>query len=657
MHKPFLPHPLASAMALAGLIANGCAFAQQADDTAARLPPVEVRAEVPGSTAGEVRAVEIERYQASDLEDVFSGQPDVAVGGGHGVAQKVYVRGVEDTLLNVTIDAAVQAGQVFHHTGRISIEPELIKRVEVQAGAGDALAGPGALGGAVRFITKDPGDLLRPDESAGGSVKATYFGNGEGFKLNTSVYGRLGERWSAMATATHQDRDDYKDGDGDTVAATQSRQDLAYLKLVGNIDSEQTVRLSYDRREDSGVRTHRPQWVPSSFNRAYPLDSVRETWTAKYAFDSAGNDAVNLEATLYHTDVSLKQNVFDRWGEYNGAVTTSGFDVRNTSRFGAHRVTYGVDHRRDRVTAGPGGDSSAVAEKGTVTGFYVQDDIELSPRTHLGVGARYDRYRLDDASGQRFSDDGLSPNVKLSYAATPELTLLAGHTRALRGVEIRDAFKLDSASNDPDLEAERARSTEIGFEFARNALSFGGKLYQTDIGNAIADPIARPAVYENVGTLRSRGVILNAGYRWEALSVGASFHHNVSRIGGERLNAYEHNGLGASIGDTLILTADWRAAPGLELGWKGRFVRGIDDFDTGVGEIDKPGYAVHDVYARWTPAATPDVTLSLTVKNLFDKDYLDHATNEDFQHIAGYSGIVGSAEPGRELRVSVAVRF
>ena len=657
MRTLLLPRPLTAAMALSGLICAPIALAQTGDDPTRELAPVEVTAEAERGNTGEVHAVEIERYQASDLEDVFAGQPEVSVGGGHGVAQKVYVRGVEDTLLNVTIDGAVQAGQVFHHTGRISIEPELLKRVEVDAGAGNALSGAGALGGALRFVTKDPDDLLRPGERAGALLKGTYFSNGEGFKLNTSAFGRLTERWSAMATATHQDRNDYKDGDGDTVPTTRARQDLGFLKVVGQLTDDQTLRLSYERRDDRGVRTHRPQWVPSSFNRAYPLESVRETWTANYTWRPVDSDLVDLEATLYHTDISLEQDVFDRWGLYNGAVKSVGFDLRNTSRIGAHTLTYGIDHRRDRVTAGPGTDPSEMKEKGTVTGLYVQDSIDLSARLNLGLGVRYDRYRLDDASDQDFSDSGFSPNVNLSFAATPELTLFAGHTRALRGVEIRDAFKLDSATNDPDLDSEKARSTEIGLDFQRGALTLGAKVYRTVIEDAISDPIGSPSLYINVGDVRSHGVVLSAAYRWTQLSVGASLHHNDSRLDGERLNVYEHNGLGASIGDSLTLHADYTAMAGLQFGWQGRFVRGLDGLRTSVGKVDKPGYAVHDVYARWSPANMRDLSLSLTIKNLFDKDYLDHATNEDFQGIPGYAGIVGSKEAGRELRLSLAYRF
>ena len=72
-----------------------------------------------------VDAEQLQHYQAADLQDVFESSPEVSVGGGPGVAQKLYLRGLEDTLLNVTIDGANQPGQTFHHTGRIGIEPEL----------------------------------------------------------------------------------------------------------------------------------------------------------------------------------------------------------------------------------------------------------------------------------------------------------------------------------------------------------------------------------------------------------------------------------------------------------------------------------------------------------------------------------------------------
>src|SRR5690606_3383089 len=68
---------------------------------------------------------------AHDLGDVLRHVPSVTVGGSLGIAQQIFVRGVEDTLLDITVDGAPQTGTLFHHIGRVSIEPELLKQVFV----------------------------------------------------------------------------------------------------------------------------------------------------------------------------------------------------------------------------------------------------------------------------------------------------------------------------------------------------------------------------------------------------------------------------------------------------------------------------------------------------------------------------------------------
>lgn len=64
---------------------------------------------------------DIQRSQANDLGDLFRNVPSVTVGGSLGIAQKIYVRGLEDSLLNITIDGAPERGTLFHHVGRVSI--------------------------------------------------------------------------------------------------------------------------------------------------------------------------------------------------------------------------------------------------------------------------------------------------------------------------------------------------------------------------------------------------------------------------------------------------------------------------------------------------------------------------------------------------------
>ena len=155
-----------------------------------------------------------QKRQARDLEDLFADQSAIAVGGALGVAQKLYLHGLEDLLLNVSLDGAIQSGSMFHHTGRLSLEPELLRQVEVQAGPGDATQGAGALGGSIDFITKDASDLLLPGERFAGLVKAGYSSVNEGQKYNLTLAGMLSDNWGLIGSFSDVDSKLMQDGAG-----------------------------------------------------------------------------------------------------------------------------------------------------------------------------------------------------------------------------------------------------------------------------------------------------------------------------------------------------------------------------------------------------------------------------------------------------------
>ncbi|WP_158000892.1 TonB-dependent receptor plug domain-containing protein, partial [Pseudoalteromonas sp. TAE56] len=190
-----------------------------AQELAKNTASVEKISVVGSATNLSITAEEIEQYQASDLADIFRHSPSVSVGGSVGVAQKIYIRGVEDSLLNITVDGAQQTSTLFHHIGRVTIDPDLLQQIDVQAGAGEATSGPGAIGGSIRFKTKDAQDLLNQGEQFGGRVKASYFSN-DGTRLSTSVYGKLSDTWGVLGYFNTVDRENMEDGDGDTIYGT-----------------------------------------------------------------------------------------------------------------------------------------------------------------------------------------------------------------------------------------------------------------------------------------------------------------------------------------------------------------------------------------------------------------------------------------------------
>ncbi|MEC8294748.1 MAG: TonB-dependent receptor plug domain-containing protein, partial [Pseudomonadota bacterium] len=63
----------------------------------------------------DVSGEDLARTKPTDLQDVFKGEPTVAVGSSIPTSQKIYVNGVEETNLVVTIDGSRQNNKVFHH--------------------------------------------------------------------------------------------------------------------------------------------------------------------------------------------------------------------------------------------------------------------------------------------------------------------------------------------------------------------------------------------------------------------------------------------------------------------------------------------------------------------------------------------------------------
>src|SRR5690606_35597582 len=242
-----------------------------ADDAAFMLSPVVVTS----SGAQRVLIVtreDLDTRQATDLEDTLSIDPSVTVGGSTGIAQKIYVRNLGEGLLNISVDGATQSGSLFHHIGRVTIEPELLKQVEIQPGVGNATDGPGALGGAIRFVTKDPSDLLRPGETAGALVKYGYFDNTNGHRGSLTGFGRANDAWSGLLSVVSSDHEEITDGDGNRLAGSDSQQQVVFGKVVGEFTNGQRLRLGFESIAEEGDKLRRPEWAPGPANPAFYME-------------------------------------------------------------------------------------------------------------------------------------------------------------------------------------------------------------------------------------------------------------------------------------------------------------------------------------------------------------------------------------------------
>ena len=636
----------------------------------------------------DITSEQLDRLQANDLADIFRNTPSVSVGGSLGLAQKIYVRGVEDTLLNVTVDGAPQTGTLFHHIGRVSIEPELLKQVEVQAGAGEATSGFGAIGGAVRFRTKDASDLLEEGKTFGGLAKANYFSN-DGYKLSASLFGRLSDNLDLLASYVHVDRENMEDGEGDPIHGSAAEQSLAFFKLAWKVSDSQSLSLSYEQRNEEGEFGQRPNWQTLEDATLFPVDAKRQTAVVNYNIESG--DFLDLEATLYYTRSEFIQNRFDRWGKYGASMETYGFDLRNSSTVGDHDIAYGIQYRDDTVSSEYLADESVwtlwawdptigeFEETGQLFGLYIQDHFQATDNLTFSFGARYDTYDMKQVTyGEETDSDGLSFNVGVNYALTESLSFIAGYAEALRGKEVGDAFTLgkdpSTLTLDPNLEAEDANNFEVGLQYENEGLFASGTFYKSKIKNVILDQIGgngypqSSVYYENVGTFDTDGWEFRLGYTADLWHASAFFTTYDATLNDNPVEGYEHIGLANAAGDKLVVNLGYTPSSDLEVGLRITHVADLNDIEVlhraisigwidSLQTVDKPGYTIADAHIQWLPTGSENLKLNLAVNNIFNKLYRDHATVADYGHIPYWGGVVGLYEPGRDIRLTVSVGF
>lgn len=616
------------------------AFAQES----VSLPVVEIAEDKEDAMVKAVSGEELQMRQAEDLEDIFRSTPEVVVGGGQRAAQKVYVRGLEDTNLNITIDGARQSGQLFHHQGRLNIEPELLKTVVLDAGTGNALSGPGALGGRISFVTKDVEDLLHPGRSFGAFVKGSYNSNADEKGLSLATYGKASDRVGILFYGTLSKGIDYRAGGGERVAYTGASPKSALAKVTLRPTISQKLSLSAIRREDNARRLLRAEFGVGAGNS--PRDQIFETDTYALNYDFVPESKwIDLHADVYlnkgYIRFTDEASVSDARAESMGAA------VRNTLRLERLEVSLGTDWNQDKTTSTRAAGSHG--EKGDVLGLYTQLAYTLHPGWRVMGGARFDEYELKSINGGALKQNHISPNIGTRFALTNDLSLFASWAQAFKGPTPIEAFVISNAQgfeSGDDLKGTVAETSQIGAQFERGSFTTEVVGYTTLLLHPLISGVersgARLAYRRNTSDIRLSGVNLGARYKWARWSTGLSYSLNDIQADDD---ATGFKGVGDRL--TAQLEHEW-PDQALRVGWSTLIAFKLSDAPA--GQLKQPGYNIHDFTIAYNPAES--LRLGVTIHNIFDTNYVAHGTR--YFAPGGFASIL---EPGRDVRLSASYLF
>ncbi|ALE89241.1 TonB-dependent receptor [Pseudomonas versuta] len=408
--------------------------------------------EVDSSNVGKstMTQTEINRYQANNIPSLLATLPGINLGGSlKPGGQTINIWGMgEAEDVQMTVDGATKSGFERYKQGTIFIEPELIKRLEVEKGPHDFRTGNGGFGGVVHMETKDAPDLLEEGKDVGAMLKYGYSSNDHQQVYSGAAYGRTEDgRADALVYYTKRDGDDMKLADNmpnpgnvypvNPLRLPNTAQDLdaQLLKLNLHLTDEHSVGMSYSRSNNylwvpfSAVSYPAP---PSQANidkygfdiasRRYLANrsTIDTTWSAKYNYEPVDNPLVDLEVKYSHSNTEQT----DKRSEQAFVQPTTGgrkmetgytddmLQIENVSLFASgpldHVLTTGVQfrkHQRDVNMWMPGTTYEVEkynyghyqpnfmpAGKVDTNSFYIQDAITLANFT-LTPSIRYDHVR------------------------------------------------------------------------------------------------------------------------------------------------------------------------------------------------------------------------------------------------------------------------
>ncbi|WP_424932188.1 TonB-dependent receptor domain-containing protein [Amaricoccus macauensis] len=591
---------------------------------------------------------ELERQDPQTLKEVFASDATVQVGGAVPASQKVYVNGIEETNLAVTVDGARQNQKIFHHSSTNQIDPGLLKAVRVDPGVTAADSGPGAIAGAIAYETVDVDDLLAPDETAGGFATARYSFNGDTFVGGLAGYGRR-DGFEGLAYVRYGDGGNYDDGDGDEVPGTGT--DLTSFLAKGAYESETGHRfeISAMQTQDDADRPYRAN-IGSLIGRDEPEVREYDLTTRNVVLTYEATRATGIwQPTAQIAWSESTTDVPDPWGSEG---TGEGWNGKVENRFGLGdlgSINAGVDFYSEE-TSYEDPFTDELTEKATNWGLYGQARLTPIQPLRVSLGLRTDQQRFEGVDGSKETNSGLSGNASVAYDINEMFTAQAGYSNVFGGIALGEPYIYNPAWVYDELEPVRSENMNAGLEFHHMGFELGASVFRTDIDNA------RDAVYSVSPFIpfdfRSEGYRLSAGYSWSTGFVRASFVDAEVTSDGDPVDSDTLTYFGVPSGQTIALEAVQRIDRyGLTLG--GTIDAALENDDTeDLGYEALESYTVVNLWAEYQPAQYENLTLRLEANNIFDEMYSDRAT-----YGQEFGTVEPLAEPGREIAIAARVVF
>lgn len=644
--------------------------------------------------------------QADHVSDLLRVIPGVDVGGAHSLNQRITVRSMDDKDVRISIDGANQNSYMFHHMGNLQIHADILKSVDIDVGKNSVVNG--GLGGAVRFKTKSADELLENGQSIGGRAQASYSSNdGESYAL--TGFGRITDNIDVLAYYNDVKRGNFKVGGGEIkdengikipgtdgkVRGLEGNLDDSLLKFGFNISDEQRVEVGYEKYNDEGNYSQRPDMgLATDLSIAAGL-GIPLTWPTKFTRDTATinyeanlGDSSKLDATLY-TNISELFRDENGWsqasiprfrglaGTTEGEAENSGLNILASTDWDQHSLTYGGEfiHYKTTFLGQYVGGSGSSQEKSTNTSAYIEDRIQLTDRFALTSGLRFDSVDLEATLVDKSFED-ITGALKGELQITDSTLMTLSSSQLFQAPELAEVF-IGAGLNDtpnPDIKAETGLNNEFSIKFSDSTFgaddfSIGITAFQTGIDDYIYDYAGIPGggprdVWkDNVGDMKIEGYEAYIGYEIGTLNTLLTFSKTDSELTAfSDYSSLDKARIDRQQGDTASLNIDYSIADNsIKLHWDALIVAKVEDdlnLDGASLSTAKGNYTVHNISAMWLPKQAKGLSLTVGVDNVFDDFYASQSSRTGISNHPVFGSLyLTDYEPGRNIKVTAAYKF
>ena len=610
------------------------------------------------SSSVNVGQTAIETKQADHLSDLFRDIPGVDVGGSHSMNNKIIIRGVKDEDLAITVDGAKQPNvDMFHHQSTLKINPDILKKVNIEVGANSIVHGE--LGGAVEFETKEGKDFLEKGQNVGGTISANYNSN-KSIGGSLSVFGKVTQSSDFFAYYSYVDNENWKTGNGNEEIGRDGEIDNILLKYGVDINESQRVSFSYDKMSDEGDYLPRPNFssagnIAIGRGGVQPTEYVRDTYTIRHSLDEGENLLLNTTVYMNKMDLTRDEDGNNGRGDiFQALVENKGINSRGQSNIESGNIlntlTYGLEYDIQSSKVEVDGTAYGEDEKSKTLALYIEDAIDFDNGLLLTPGIRFTNYDLDGLIGN-INENKLTYSLAAQYEINENLSLQASHTTLFKGVPMQEVFASyrTFVAQNSDIKSETGNNNELGFKYIQNSvlgadnIGFSAKYYITNIKNDIGYDSSYDMV--NLGDTKTKGVEASFGYNLNSFSGLLTYSHMNSEV------KYTGDPLDDEAGDSFSLNLKYQATNELELSWKSILVLEEND----IPDIKKDGYNVHDIALKYTPRSIKGLKVIAGIDNIFDKNYASHSSYNGFS--SRFNEDLTDYEPGRNFKVTLSYKF